>query len=1121
MLQNRRGLLFAGVAALALVVAGAKTLRAQDAVVRGTITSDRGEPIPGANVVIDELRLGVVTNATGQYTLSVPGARVRGQPVVVRVRAIGFRPASKAITLTPGEQAVDLTLGYDVNLLEAIVVTGTQEATEAVKVPFTVNRVDASQLPVPASNPLTQLQGKVPGANIVSASGRPGSQPAVLLRGPTSINASGRGQDPLYIVDGVIINGNLSDLNPSDIESVEVVKGAAGASLYGARAGNGVINITTKSARRSLEGVKFSVRSEAGVSDIERDFGLARFHALATDETGNMFCEAVPPGQPFCARTFNYAAEQFRVNNSPTDFALNPKGFPVDPGSTISGAPLRQRFQISPWPGTSYNAVNQLVTPKPFMENTVDMSGRFGSQTRFYASASNRREEGAIRYLNGFTRNAFRINVDQGIGTDWNFGFRTSYTRSTQDGLNQEEGGAAFFRLTRVPAIVNILERDTLGRLYIRPNLQGGGSQNENPLSTLYQTFREDVTNRFLGSLTASYNPVSWFTMDANFSYDLRRSTAAQINDKGFRTTTASSANLGQIFRAATGREALNGSVNATLKRDLGPDLKSRYTFRYLFEQRDFNTQSAQGSQLSVQGVTALNNTLQSTRATTSDLNRIREIGMLAGTNFEYKGRYILDALVRRDGSSLFGPASRWATFGRVSGAWRVAQEPWWSIPQVTELKLHGSYGTAGGSPRFDAQYETFTILAGGLLSLATLGNRNLKPELHGETEIGGDIELWNRYAFNVTYAHANIKDQILPVPVCACTGFARQWQNAGTLTNKTLEMSLNIPLVQRRDIQWSTRVIYDRNRSVVTALTPPPFFFGADLQGTGSIFQAKIGERLGTFYGHRFITSCSELPAPFNGDCGGPTSSFQRNDEGFLVWVGAGNNPGMGITNNLWETRISNAAGNTSVTPWGIIELNWGAPILLRDADGNAQNVALGNALPDFRFAITQDLRFKRFNVYALLDASVGQKVWNQGFHWAHLDFLSHDVDQVGKSVETAKPIGYYWRASRQDGFTGLGGFYDQLLPNNETVEDASYAKLREVLVSYHIGPIARTGDWDISLVGRNLFTITGYRGFDPEVGLSGGTQLNGTGSAAINAVDAFTFPNLRTFTIGLSSTF
>ena len=226
-----------------------------------------------------------------------------------------------------------------------------------------------------------------------------------------------------------------------------------------------------------------------------------------------------------------------------------------------------------------------------------------------------------------------------------------------------------------------------------------------------------------------------------------------------------------------------------------------------------------------------------------------------------------------------------------------------------------------------------------------------------------------------------------------------------------------------------------------------------------------------------------------------------------------------MGITNNLWDTQINNSAHDANVTPWGIPVIYWGMPILLRNAAGQAQNVALGNALPDFRFAVTNDVRYKRFNFYALVDAAVGQKVWNQGFHWAHLDFLSHDVDQAGKAVENAKPIGYYWRTGPADGFTGMGGFYDQLAPNSYTVEDASYAKLRELLVSYHIGPIARTGDWEVAVVGRNLWTITGYRGFDPEVGLSGGQALNNSGSAAINAVDAFTFPNLRTFTFGLSS--
>jgi len=1107
--HNRHGVLFVGIASLALLLAGTRTARAQDAVVKGTVTSDRGEPVASASVLVEELRMGVSTNGTGQFTLTIPGARVRGQQVVIRVRAIGFKPNSKAVTLTPGEQTVDLTLAYDVNLLEAVVVTGTQEATEAVKVPFTVSRVDASQLPVSAANPLAQLQGKVPGANIVSASGRPGAQPAILLRGPTSINASGRGQDPLYIVDGVIINGNLPDINSQDIENVEVVKGAAGASLYGARAGNGVINITTKSGRRALEGVQFNLRSEAGMSDVERDFGLARYTALVTDETGKFFCQGT--SGPMCAQTFSYAAEQARINNAPGDFALNPVSFPVDPGATISGSVLRQRYQLDPWPGgVGHNAVAQVVQPKPFLSNSVDMTGRFGA-TRFFASGSNFRQEGAIRYLTGFERNSMRLNVDQTIGTDWTVALRTAYSRSTQDGLNQEGGGQAFFRLTRVPGIVDVLQADTLGRLYIRPNLQGGGSQNENPLSTLFQTKRSDVTNRFIGGLTVQYQPANWVNIDANLSYDLRRGTGSQINDKGFRTTSQSSANGGSILRGTSGREALNGSLNATMRKDLGRDIRTRYTLRYSYEQRDADTLNANGSQLAVKGVTALNNTLQTTRSTSSDFTRARQIGLYGGVGLDYRGRYIVDALIRRDGSSLFGAANRWATFGRASVAWRVAQEPWWPVPEVSELKLHASYGTAGGSPRFEAQYETFAIAAGGIPTMQNLGNKNLRPEVSHETEVGGDIELFSRYAFNATYARSRITNQILPVPVSASTGFVTQWQNAGTLENKTLEMSFNMPLVQRREVQWSARVIYDRNRSMVTALAVPPFFIGATLQATDQIYLVKPGERFGTFYGRRFITDCAELPAPFNTDCGGSTSSFQRNDEGWLVWVGAGNNPRMGITNNLWETYLPGA-----VAPWGV-KMNWGMPIILRNTGGSARSVPLGNALPDFRFAVTQDLRVKRVTVYALLDASIGQHVWNQGFHWAHLDFLSHDVDQAGKSVDAAKPIGYYYRAAQPDNGTGLGGLYDILGPNNFSVEDASYAKLRELLVSYRIGQIGGQGDWEISLVGRNLWTITGYRGFDPEVGIVGGQAQ----SAAINAIDAFTFPNTRSFTVGLSTTF
>ena len=226
-------------------------------------------------------------------------------------------------------------------------------------------------------------------------------------------------------------------------------------------------------------------------------------------------------GQPLCAQTFDYLKEQARINNAVGDFALSPAGFPIDPGATISGNVLRQRFQITPWPGTSYNAVNQVVQPHTYTQNSVDMQGGFGG-TRFYVSGANLTEPGAIRFLQGFVRNSFRANVDQAIGSQWNIALRTSYSRSTQDGLNQEGGGQAFFRLTRVPAIVNVLQRDTLGRLYIRPNLQGGGSQNENPLWSLENTKREDVTNRFIGGLSVQYAPVNWFNMEGSLGYDRR-----------------------------------------------------------------------------------------------------------------------------------------------------------------------------------------------------------------------------------------------------------------------------------------------------------------------------------------------------------------------------------------------------------------------------------------------------------------------------------------------------------------------------------------------------------------------------------------------------------------------
>ncbi len=1140
--MNIRIRILSGIAALAAFVGTSATAQAQTATISGKVVSEQGNPLLGANATIPELGVSVGSNTTGIFTIVIPGAQVKNQTVTLRVRAIGYVPINRQIVIKAGTQTSDFTLRADVNKLSQVVVTGVTGATEATKVPFATNTITAADLPVPATNPLTQIAGKVPGAAIVSANGRPGAQPAVLLRGPNAISAAGRGQDPLYIVDGVILNGPLPALNPQDIESVEVVKGAAAASLYGARAGNGVISITTKSGKGlgGADGVRFSYRGEYGSNDIERQIGIAQRHGMYLDETGSRFCTTgslasgtAIPGQTFaCVRTLNYQAEAFRINDQGGDFALAPAAtFTLDPGSAVTGQLIRNRFQAEQWPGATYNAVEQLAQPTAFYINNLDMTGRY-ARTSFFASLNQLNQGGGIRGLQGFRRQSVRANIDHSVGTDWNFAIRTYYARSFEDGNNFEEGGGGvFFRLTRVPPISNLLRTDSKGRVFVRNNLQGSGSQNDNPVNLLASTNYGRETDRFIAGTSARYTPNSWLDIEGNFSYDASSRNEKLFQDRGYRTPgpAASSANNGFLSRQNVSAVAYNSSLNATLRKDFGTQFRTRLNLRTLYEQQDGLNFNLAGSVLGATGINAPGNIVDQTQITIGGTETsVRQISYFAGLNLEYKDRYIVDALIRRDGSSLFGSGNRWANFGRVSGAYRITQEPWFKVPGVSELKLRGSYGTAGGRPNFTAQYETFSVTSTAI-QFGNLGNRFLKPENIGELELGFDAEFFNRIGVNFTYAKSQAEDQILLVPSPAITGFRNQWRNAGTIQNETYEASVNVPIFTGRDLSWSVRTIFDRTRTTITKLDVPPFNFGSNLQATDAVFRATPGRAFGEIWGRTFLTGCEQLPTATNTPGGSVNyqaecfngNYFAKNNEGYLSYTGsrAGVNPtngGQGITNNLWNTGLPAAWA-----PWGA-PLAFGHPIVMRDNNGSAVINPLGSSLPDYRVAVSSSLQYKRFTGFVLVDATMGRGIWNQGRSWSYLDFLSVDGDQTGRSVQTAKPMSYNYRAGLPDNGAGLGGFYDILAANSKMVENINYAKVREVALSYRVGKVQGLfGDWNLSVIGRNLYTFTGYRGFDPEVGLASGSGGNNAGSAAINAIDAFTFPNTRSFTFSLGTTF
>ena len=1115
-------------AAACLLTLAAGQARAQApagaAILTGRVTTEDGTPLQGANVFITEMSLSVGTSPSGVFTISVPAARVSGQTVQLRVRSVGFAPQAKPVTLSAGSQTVNFSLKRDALRLSEVVVTGVSTATEQVRTPFTVQKVDTTQMPVVGTSMVSQLQGKVPGANITSTSGRPGASPVIMMRGPTSINASGRSQQPLFIVDGVMLQGSFSDINPNDIESVEIVKGAAAANLYGARAGSGVINVTTKSGKNARDGIKFGLRTEMGMGDVPRRLQLAERHILGMDPTSTLFCSTATTNGSPCTQLVDLDAETRRINEVAQPDALPPANFRYDAG--IARAPgygqLTGQFQVNQF-NVSRDPLGQVITPNGFANTNVDVRGRVGS-TGVYGSVSNLTQQGAITYVGGYYRNSVRANIDHRWGDRLSLGLQSFYSTQRDAGANQD-GGNGFFRLTRSPAFVDLDQRDAQGRLYIRTNPLNQGSQNDNPLYSFENSQTLGKGQRFLGGATLKYDPFDWATVEGNFSYDRNAGDYSLLQDRGFRTTTLNAAAANGFLGQGSGDDqSLNSSVTATVRREFG-DLRTSLSGRYLYEQQYSTSQDLSGNNLVVPGLRTLGAAVdQDTKSVSSSSSLVRGVGYMGSLQLDYKDRYLVQANLRRDGSSLFGAQNRWKNFPGVSGSWIVSREPWWfSDNALSLLKLRAAYGQTGQRPSFSAQYAAFSIGAGGTLNPAQLGNPNLKPEVRSEIEYGIEMEFFNRVGLTTTYAVNTIRDQILPVPLSYTSGFTSQWTNAGTLQNKSFEVSLDVPILNRPNASWSARLIFDRLRSQVTQLNVAPYFTGTGAQATESIFRIAPGERLGTLYGRDFVTNCAQLPAPFNGQCGGAGSAFQRNDEGYIVWTGAGNNLSEGVTKNLWRAQLSGANA-----PWGNFAVNnstrlgWGMPILLRDSTGQPALVQLGQTLPKFRYGLSQNARYGKFSVYGLLDAAIGGKVWNQGYHWSLGDFMSGGVDQTGKTVENAKPAGYYWRAGPGVGGTsiGTGGFYDVLGPNRETVEDASYMKLREVSVNYRLGrlPVLNRGDWTFGVVGRNLAMWTrDYRGFDPEVGIPGGTLNN----AALKGVDRYTFPNLRTFTLQVSSSF
>ena len=984
-------------------------------------------------------RLEARTDADGRYAFPI----VPAGTYVLEARRLGYQPYTRG-GLVVGAGAVvtvDVPMLRAALSLQAVVSTGLVDPSSGTRVPFTVGKVTAEQAPVPATNALETIQGKIAGISVVPA-GQAGSGTNIQLRTPTSINKS---NSPLIVVDGVLqtdaFGGASADLQGMDIESIEVVKGAAAASLYGARAAAGVIQIRTKRGTELAQGVtRFNVRSEFGSNSLPQRVQWAQRHSFLTNAQGEW---------------------------------VNATGQVVDRNNRVP-RPIYERFQDQNYaPGTTFDQVQEFFDPGNFYRNSLNIAQN-GDKTNWFFSVVNQSEDGVVLNAGRYQQNDFRLNLDHRPRSDLSFSVGAYPSNSTRQNLYDD----TFFDLINQAPDVNLRLPDPDGTRYVyQPDPEG---REENPLYVLSTEENQRLRARTQGSLEARYAPLGWLNFDATLSYDRSDRRTNFFLDQGVKTEGFAEGGPGEMQQFTGTTDALNLIASANVLKRVGA-VTLRGTVRGLVEREDNQTTTAEGNTFATPGVKSLNNAQN--RFVSSLFEQIRTNSLVLSTAADWNGKLIVDALVRQDGSSLFGPEEQENWYYRASGAYRLSEESWWPFASINEFKLRASRGTAGGRPSFTDQYETFGFIEGGGVVKQNLGNRFLRPEESEETEVGVDLIVKDRYSAQFSYARQVTTDQLILVPLAGFAGFANQWQNAGTVTGNTFELTLEADLVRRPTFTWRAGLVADRSRNRITEFNRTCF-------RTQTIAFRCAGETLGAMYGFRFIGEASELPA----NVGDRASEFQRNDEGLLVWVGPNNQFTEGEAKRLWGTA----------TTIGTANYQWGMPIRQLDSAGNAAIVKIGDGNPGFRYGISNNIQWRGISLFMLWDAQVGGDAYNQTNQRMYQYQRSSDVDQTGKAQELKKPIEYYVN------------LYAANDPTSYFVEDASFVKLREFSLRYRLpssftNALARLGvsQMGVSLIGRNLLTFTNYKGYDPEVGNT------------ILRLDSFDYPRYRTFTTSVDITF
>ena len=1069
--------------------------------ITGVVSDNEGLPLPGATILVEGTSTGVTTDFDGNFSITAE------EGDTLNISYVGYQSQSIVV----GDQDtlnISLELG---NELEEVVVTSLGIKREAKALGYAVQSVSTEDITDSGANSaIDAMVGKVAGVQITRSSGSVGGGSRIIVRGVTSMIGNNQA---LIVIDGVrsnneslnsgsstsgtSVSNRLMDLNNEDIASINVLKGAAATSLYGTSGSNGVIVITTKKGQASKMNVNFS--TEVSSSEITSMIDLQSIYAQGSrgkyrdPSTGNsgswgprMTDLEYQTGQANVPSTIDVRSSAF---DSDGNYLFDKNGYLVPKGSG-NGRPAQVFDNVNPFFQTAMG-----------YKNNISIDG--GTELATYRfSASALKAEGVIP-KEDYNRKTFNLSSTLNPSDKLSITTTLNYIRSENTRIQQGSNTSGLLLgMLRTP--VSFDNTNGLGpeaavndpSSYIfasgrQRNYRGGGGY-DNPYWIINNALRFENANRTFGSFQLTYNQNEWFNIGLNVGADFTSDIRKQNFEIGSRTSST-----GRIDKD----EFTSFLTDAIFTISGGSDITDQLSVNYLVGANASTYERTylygQAKNLVFQGFLDLSN--GTTQSAGEDFSAYNQFGMVAQVEASYADTFYLTASARQDYDSRLGVPTRefkssdYQFLYPSLSASVIFSEIIGNNDLLSFGKFRASWAQVGAPPPgpyyTSSSYETSSIgdgwgdnisfpIAGVTgFEIDNILGAELKPELSEEIEVGVDLRfLQNKVGLDLAYWQRKSTDAILNASLPPSTGYISAWLNAGQMTSKGIEATLNLNLLDTDDYGWNSQINYTTNESIVDELAPGLerlFLAGFSTAGTYLV----AGNQYGAIFGGAYLRAGN----------GGPTDDKLNIPEGEVV---------------INDDPASREYGYQAVDP---------------------SQRAIGDPNPDFILGWNNSFRIKDVKLGFLLDWREGGDLWN-GTAWA-LSFFGRSQLTADTREEAPTPISGVLKSNGQPNTipvvrdqsywtSSLGGFG---AVGEQFVQDGGWLRLREVSLSYKL-PLDLLGvnfinSADISVLGRNLWYQSDYDGIDPE------TSLTGTGNG--QGFDYFNMPSTSSIIFKLNLNF